>query len=814
MRYFLNSKDMNQEAIDLVINNVKILLSNDKIEESIVILKKEFAPISKDLSTPIILNSGSFKTLKANHNSELISESDYKVNRAKLKRNLLGIMDMVDTELETLRIMDSFKTIYTTTSKENLEKIQGPNNTLVPMSWVYKAIEVSKSVCQVIRADGTKGTGWLLENGWMITNHHVIPNANLAATSKIVFDYEEDIHGSNRKTSEFKLDPKGALFSSLLKLDYAYIKVIDNPANPLKKWGHLKVNIFSEPQIEHFVNIIQHPLGEKKQIALTRNNIVAIDNEKIFYKTDTEKGSSGAPVFDADWNVIALHHAGKTEEDGGLVVNQETGKKMGANEGILIKFVMEDIKRQQGTSDVANTDINEDEEVHSNLQAFNSNKVITPESFLEKARAQISDDPKTRLTFLVKTYLAEPDCVIDIHTHIFDKRCLSIRYILLRMLKSVALSKMGIEAVEQETQKMELLIKEEEEIYEEISQGMDDSDADWEKLEAELDKTVDIYENFEIFGFDVKEALQVLRKKNMAEVLDFYHDKYAITNLPEFSNSKMVIGILQMDLETGWGGTPRRNFKEQINDIKKISKERAIIPFLALDPRRADAKGKDENLYELFLDVFSDPNTPFFGVKCYPSLGYKPTDIRLDPIFKICAEKNIPVLTHCGGETVSTFKKTIRIKDKKGYHNYKIPGKKRNDRARYLNEPEHWEPVLEKYNNLKLNLGHFGGDDNWLNFGKFNKNTRIERIFKMMKNPNWKVYGDFSFNLVEDNLFKKFKDELDKQPDIAARTLYGTDYWVVLPAGDLLQEQDKFLKQLNNHKAAMLRDNTLKYLLD
>ncbi|MEX0289332.1 MAG: serine protease, partial [Flavobacteriaceae bacterium] len=232
-------------------------------------------------------------------------------------------------------------------TQENLEKIQGPTNTLVPMSWVHQAIEVSKSVCQVVRADGTKGTGWLLEDGWMLTNSHVIPTPQHAETAEIVFDYEEDIRGNNRKTSKFRLDPENALFSSFLKLDYACIKVIDQPDNPLSNWGHLKVNTLKEPQVGNFVNIIQHPLGEKKQIALTRNNVVAIDKKKLFYLTDTEKGSSGAPVFDEEWDVIALHHAGKTEEDGGLTVNSKTGEKMGANEGILIKYIMEDIKSKK-----------------------------------------------------------------------------------------------------------------------------------------------------------------------------------------------------------------------------------------------------------------------------------------------------------------------------------------------------------------------------------------------------------------------------------------------------------------------------------
>ena len=60
--------------------------------------------------------------------------------------------------------------------------------------------------------------------------------------------------------------------------------------------------------------------------------------------TDTERGSSGSPVFNNDWKVIALHHAGKTEEDGGLVINPATGEKRGANEGILIKNIVQHSK--------------------------------------------------------------------------------------------------------------------------------------------------------------------------------------------------------------------------------------------------------------------------------------------------------------------------------------------------------------------------------------------------------------------------------------------------------------------------------------
>ena len=58
-----------------------------------------------------------------------------------------------------------------------------------------------------------------------------------------------------------------------------------------------------------FVTIVQHPRGEKKQIALRENRIVDVLDSFLHYEADTEPGSSGSPVFDDGWEVVALHHA-------------------------------------------------------------------------------------------------------------------------------------------------------------------------------------------------------------------------------------------------------------------------------------------------------------------------------------------------------------------------------------------------------------------------------------------------------------------------------------------------------------------------
>ncbi len=429
--------------------------------------------------------------------------------------------------------------------------------------------------------------------------------------------------------------------------------------------------------------------------------------------------------------------------------------------------------------------------------------------FLRIASRSISNIPDTRLSHHVLEAIQKEDCIIDVHTHIFDKKCLSVTYILLRMLKSKIFESFGLENFEEDS----LLSNNEAELYRAIENDNLNTDKDWEKLDKELENLIDLTEGYELFGYDLKQAFKVLKKDNMTDVLDFYLNSFSLLNTPQYNNKPFVTGVLLMDLETGWGIKPKKKLHEQIIEIKKIIGNRNIIPFLPIDPRRFDSQDDNENLYSLFLKAFSDEENSFFGVKCYPSLGYLPSDVRLDPIFKICAEKNIPVMTHCGGEIVSTYEKSFRYHQVSGIIDYIIPGDSRPERAKYLNDPAHWEPVLNKYNNLKLCFGHFGGDTNWEEYSKTGSNARIQKIISMMKKPEWKVFADFSFNVVEDNLHEAFYSCLNNNQDILSKILFGTDYWVVLPAGDLLKKQSSFIEKMKEHEKTLLYTAPINYLL-
>lgn len=58
--------------------------------------------------------------------------------------------------------------------------------------------------------------------------------------------------------------------------------------------------------------IVQHPDGTPLKIAIDTDAFLGLNanNSRMRYTTNTEAGSSGSPVFDLNWNLVALHHLG------------------------------------------------------------------------------------------------------------------------------------------------------------------------------------------------------------------------------------------------------------------------------------------------------------------------------------------------------------------------------------------------------------------------------------------------------------------------------------------------------------------------
>jgi endonuclease G, mitochondrial len=179
------------------------------------------------------------------------------------------------------------------------------------------------------------GTGSLVSSRLLLTNHHVLPESGTAAASAIEFNYEDGINGQPLQPKLLPLDP-ASFFLADEDLDFALIAVQAAEQTLADLGFNRLIEAEGKAIAGDFVTIVQHPRGEKKQVALRDNRIVDVLGNFLHYEADTEPGSSGSPVFNDQWEVVALHHAGVPAPDhselGGIV-----------NEGIrvsrLLKFV-------------------------------------------------------------------------------------------------------------------------------------------------------------------------------------------------------------------------------------------------------------------------------------------------------------------------------------------------------------------------------------------------------------------------------------------------------------------------------------------
>ena len=76
------------------------------------------------------------------------------------------------------------------------------------------------------------------------------------------------------------------------------------------------------------VYIIQHPQGREKKIGMIHNVVVGVTEDVIQYRTDTEAGSSGSPVFNEQWQLVGLHHRWGSTVKGGRTEYYNQGRRI------------------------------------------------------------------------------------------------------------------------------------------------------------------------------------------------------------------------------------------------------------------------------------------------------------------------------------------------------------------------------------------------------------------------------------------------------------------------------------------------------
>jgi V8-like Glu-specific endopeptidase len=197
---------------------------------------------------------------------------------------------------------------------------------------------MSRRVCRVELdgANGEMGSGFLVGPRAVLTNYHVLESVILAPATagkvRFRFDYFKATPGGQPSAGvPVGLDSSGDLSKPWLiaygrysageernnpddppkagELDYALVKLdraIGGEGN--RGWVELPVaqpTLISAP----LLMILQHPATEPVKLAFETAPQVTVKfgGLRVRYRVNTDPGSSGSPVFDKEWRLVALH---------------------------------------------------------------------------------------------------------------------------------------------------------------------------------------------------------------------------------------------------------------------------------------------------------------------------------------------------------------------------------------------------------------------------------------------------------------------------------------------------------------------------
>lgn len=249
-------------------------------------------------------------------------------------------------------------------------------NDAQPGWFLARGAEIRRTVGRIHIRDAVRrvgwGTGFLVAPRLLLTNQHVLDSLETARYSRVEFDYEETYLGEVLSSAWFDLDPDTFFVSSPARggMDYALVAVASatrsdsgRPAATLAEFGH-NILVRQEGKLlkGELINAIHHPEGQPRQVSLRENRLMALQSPALedrwmHYETDTDKGSSGAPLFNNQWEVVGLHHMAVEKRDaagnilaiGGSRWTPSMGEREKwwyANEGLRISRFIADVEEQ------------------------------------------------------------------------------------------------------------------------------------------------------------------------------------------------------------------------------------------------------------------------------------------------------------------------------------------------------------------------------------------------------------------------------------------------------------------------------------
>jgi hypothetical protein len=264
----------------------------------------------------------------------------------------------IDDDIADAPIDDEIYDIDSDLENEALIACRGRDTTL-PIVFLREGAKVAESVVKIrypwfdkdgdlISSSLRQGTAFIVgsfvdsnqQYYLLMTNNHCLSEISQAMhrNAEVIFDYENDSTKNPTRTrmaptvfwiTDSNLDftivaccvenvsaallkrKRSSVGSAYPVLQRPIINLRDKTLKLLKedstKFGDKNTRVF----------IIQHLRGKEKKVSVQGVRIKDSTRLKhyILYNNDTQKGSSGSPVFNFEWKLVALHHRGLLRRD-------------------------------------------------------------------------------------------------------------------------------------------------------------------------------------------------------------------------------------------------------------------------------------------------------------------------------------------------------------------------------------------------------------------------------------------------------------------------------------------------------------------
>jgi S1-C subfamily serine protease len=222
--------------------------------------------------------------------------------------------------------------------REGQERATAGKSRLVDVAFLLRGVACARSVVRVNASFGGEsllGTGFFIAPGRLLTNHHVLFHAGKPADRvELWLDFETHLDGSTPAPAI--VDVAAPRIQGESERDWATLEVSDPRGLDVPP---LALGAARDVRVGDHVSIIQHPHGLPKKLGIFGSEVRHVDADVVQYLTDTDAGSSGAPVFNQRWEIVALHHMWTQVERPDRTAEIR-------NEGIHIGRVIEALRRR------------------------------------------------------------------------------------------------------------------------------------------------------------------------------------------------------------------------------------------------------------------------------------------------------------------------------------------------------------------------------------------------------------------------------------------------------------------------------------